>query len=374
MAPLLALALAALAAPAGAVVIPAIPGAPPSGDEPAAVEISPTASAGELATRYIEAIRVDEKLALLQRLAATKARQPQDLRAMLNLYSRSDPEARKAVERSLSLLSPRDAALAPVFTALLNMDDPAFQQFALMGAYAVRDAEALPVLRKLAETPLSKEPGAESSAQEAAAWQLGIQAVQALALWQGDKAYPLLLKKAQETPLLAEPLARQYWPRFLPELVRWSESSDAKERERASRAWNAQIPVDLLRQTAPELRRIVLDRGKRAETRHGAAIQLGLCASSAAVAGLLADRQASKDDATRRLLAAAIFASRDPQAVPLLEEFARGASDPIARAGALAQLKELAPPAKYRELLRWTAEHDPDEENRGEAARQLAGK
>ncbi|MEI8191957.1 MAG: hypothetical protein WCI75_19780, partial [candidate division NC10 bacterium] len=77
-------------------------------------------------------------------------------------------------------------------------------------------------------------------------------------------------------------------------------------------------------------------------------------------------------ETSRLLLDAALFASRNPRVVPLLEEYVKTSPSTVGRAGALAELGELAEPPRYAEVLRWTAQNDPDPENRASAQRELS--
>ena len=71
------------------------------------------------------------------------------------------------------------------------------------------------------------------------------------------------------------------------------------------------------------------------------------------------------------MLTTALFASRHPQAIPLLVEHARTAKSAVGRAGALVQLREMMPPEEYRSLLEWVAENETNKENRAHARREL---
>jgi hypothetical protein len=108
------------------------------------------------------------------------------------------------------------------------------------------------------------------------------------------------------------------------------------------------------------------------ETRHRAALRLGLAADGAEVERLLADHAKEKDEKTLLLVKTALFASRDTRVAPVLRDYAK--ADPVAsnRAGALVQLGEMLPRAEFRALLEEVAKDDKDAENRAWARQELS--
>ena len=326
-----------------------------------------------LASTFISLINPEEKLAVLERLERTAPESGDDMRALLNLYSRF-PEARTAAERSLLLLPPPARQFGPYFTALIENDDPFLRMFGLSGAFHLRFEPALPAIRKIAGAPFAHpRPTLDLLPVQVNAWQGQYAALRVLALWEGKSALPLLLKKAGEAPPVAALVAEHFWEESFDRLVSWSKSAGKKEAEMASIAWAADVPAEALRKTWPKLRLLVLDRSMPMELRHRAALKLGPASGDMEVVDLLKEREARrKDEQTRLLLDAALFASRNPRAVPLLEEYVKTAPSPVGRAGALVQLKDLAEPQRYAEVLRWAAQNDPDTENRASAQRELS--
>ncbi|MFH1726678.1 MAG: hypothetical protein ABII00_18865 [Elusimicrobiota bacterium] len=346
-------------------------GAAVQAEEPVA-EIPPGLTVAELVQRYITASRPERRRPLLERIGRTKPESNQDLRWLLNLFSRNAPATRRQTELSLQLLSESDFRLAPFFLALLQSEEPLFRTFGLIGAERLRVEEALPLIREIASTRFKhRMPAFSLTPKEADNWQVRYHALQVLALWEGEKTLPLLLKRSLEAPDVAALTARHFWEEILDRVVRWSESRRATHREAAAAAWRADIPRAALRKSAPRLRKLVADRRKKFETRHQAAVKLGVAADDAEVERLLKARAEASDEKMRLLLTTALFASRHATAIPLLVEYVKKDPAAIARAGALFQLRGMLPPERYRELLEWVVEHDEDEENRRNALREL---
>lgn len=339
---------------------------------PAPEPIPPDLPVSELVSRYIAAFRPEEKQALLERIAQSKPRSPEDLRWLLNLYNRDTPLGGPAAEASLRRLTPRDRELAPFFVALLKDDEePFLQVFGVLGALQLRAEEALPELTRLASGKFpSEEPQLRMGPKEANLWAARFQALAALAQWRAPKARELLERQAKDAPAVAELLARHYWREALPQIVAWSEARGTRDRERAGRAWKAAVPAADLRATADALFALVGDRGKSEETRHQAALKLGFACDDALADRVLAAREKARGEKDRLLWTATLFASRHPKAVPLLTEYAKTHPEPASRAGALVQLGQMLPPAERRALFEWVLANDQDEENR-ELARKL---
>ncbi|MBI5243455.1 MAG: HEAT repeat domain-containing protein [Elusimicrobia bacterium] len=327
----------------------------------------------ELATTYISSISQEEKLAIIEQLRRTAPSTGDDLRNLLNLYTRF-PEAQLAAEQSLLLLSPQAQQFGPYFLGLIQDEDPFLRMFGLSGAYHLRYEAAVPAIRKLAEAKFAhSRPTAELLPGEANAWQSQYAAVRILALWEGKSALPLLLKKVKEAPPIAALIAENFWEQSLDRILSWSKSKRPDETEMARSAWGANVPAEAVLKTWPKLRALMLDKGKPVDLRHRAALKLGLAARDPEAQELLKEREArKKDDNTRLLLDTALFASRSPRAIPLLEEYVKTNPSAVSRAGALVQLKEMLPKERYRELLRWVAQNDSDQENRANAKRELS--
>ncbi|MFA5140377.1 MAG: hypothetical protein WC728_14185 [Elusimicrobiota bacterium] len=316
----------------------------------------------------------------MERLGVTKPRDIRDLQALLNLYDREDPYPRQQIERSLRLLSPSDIALAPLFRSLIKDPDPKFQLFGVAGAYELRDAAMLQDMETLASKRFEKpRPTLAMNPADSAAWHTRFECLRLLAAWDSErppgddpKFLSLLSKQSRQAPPVAGLLAEYYWPLALKDILDWSESKDPSDQERSRFAWEADVPPASLRETSGTLRAVLFDRRKRMETRHQAALRLGLSADEAGVERLLEDHEKEKDEKARLLIKTALFASRSPRIAPLLKEYAR--TDPAAsnRAGALLQLGEMLPRAEFRALLEEVLNNDKDEENRAWARQELS--
>ena len=337
------------------------------------VVIAATWTVTELAQRWTNAVRAEDRAALLERLSRTKPQNGPDLRWLVNLFSRGQPEVQARCAASLSRLGPGDTGAGPFLESLLEDEDPVLQSFGLAGIASVRTPAALPLVKGLAE-PAFKEPEATLSMSPADSnrWNVHYQALAVLADWQGAATLPLLLRRSKEAPSVAEIAATRFWTAAFDDFAAWSESRGDADQSRAARAWSADVPRAMLAATKDRLWALLLDRRKRIETRHRAAIKAGIVAEPVDVERLLAAR-ARADAQGRLLLDTALFASRSPKAAPILIDYAKNAKDPLARAGTLFQLGEMLPHAEYKELLSWAAQNDPDLENRNNAAAELKG-
>jgi len=331
-----------------------------------------TWTVADLSTYFVASMDNDEKFTILEHLRQTAPKSAQDIRSLLNLYSRF-PEARAQAEDSLLRLSPKAQEFGPSFIGLIQDEDPFFQMFGLSGAYRLRFEPALSPIRKLAETKFAHpRPALDLLPGEYNTWQSQYAALRILALWEGKAALPLILKKTKEAPQTAAIVAAFFWEEAFDQIVGWAQSSKPEDAERALAAWGAETPIEVLRKTWPRLKALVLDKSRKPELRHRAAVKLGACSGPEEVEALLQEREARrKDERTRTLLDAALFASRSPRVVPILEEYAKASPSALARAGALLQLREMLDPARYAELLRWAADSDPDMENRANARHEL---
>lgn len=327
--------------------------------------LSSTLTVLEIARRYGEEFRAGEKKRLLERLKLAKPKTNFDIRALLDLYNRYPRQARNAVQASLRLLGPQDAHFDPFFVMLLRERDTQFQAFGMLGALQVRSEDALPVIRRLAERDLDRPDFPDEAA-------VTLQALRIIAEWKAPGALQMLERHARRFPQIAGLIARHYWTQRFEEIVTWSESKKEDARERAREAWRADVPVEDLLRTRDALEKLVFDDKKHELTRHQAAIKLGFAADEATVDRLLAAHAASKDDMERLYLTTALFASRNPKAVPLLVDHAKNHPSSLNRAGALAQLKDLMPDADYRNLLEWMAKNDADSQNRDLAKTELS--
>lgn len=342
-------------------------------DEPPVV-IPPSWGPARIAEAYVQAARQENRTKLLVRLGEVKPRDDKDLRALLNLYSREDAAMRAQVEACLSNLGPEDVGLSSFFAHALQDEDPVFQIFGLIAAGRLRDPRTLELVRALAEKDFpAPEPSIALAPADAHRWTLQFNAVRLLADWEGEKALPMVLKRSKDVPGAGEIAAMAFWEKALEEFVAWSESNKPADRARAAKAWGAPVPRARLAATKTRLWELALDRRRSVTTRHRAAIKIGVCAEEADVDRFLVER-AKADGKVRALLDAGLFASRHPKAIPPLLGYAKGSSDPLARAGALFQLRSMMPPADYRALLEWVAKNDADSENRANAAAELIGR
>ena len=332
------------------------------------------ASVAYLATLATEAADGVDRLSALDELGRTEPRSFDDLRLLLDLFTRGEPKARQAAENSLGRL-PREAqSFGPFFNNLLLDSDPFFQTFGMIGAYRLRYAPALSPIRDLASKPFKfPNPGPSLMPLESNRWHSQFQALRVLALWEGKEALPLLTKRAKEAPSVASLMAQLLWEESLDTIISWSESSRARAKDCAKAAWSASPPREALLRTAPTLRNLLLNKRKEVHTRHAAALKLGQILDDAGVQDLLRERGEMKDERTRLLLEAAIFASANPRAIPLLEDHVRQNPAPAGRAGALLQLRGMLPSTDYRALLQWVAQNDKDDENRRNALNELKG-
>ncbi|MFA6030381.1 MAG: HEAT repeat domain-containing protein [Elusimicrobiota bacterium] len=347
--------------------------APPSEAEQEELDLS-SKSVADLATLYFSAGDADSKLRVLHRLSLTEPRTGEDMRRLLDLHAR-DAAARSAADACLERLSPAAQGFGPYFAALLDDEDPLLRIFGLAGLRRLRYAPALPAVRKLAEGRFpQRRPSMLMDPAQNAEWRTRFEALGALAVWERKDALPLLLKKTAEAPAVASIVAALFWEEAFDRIVAWSKSKKAEDQEAAQAAWGADVAPEQLRPTWPKLLALALDKRADPQTRHRAAVKLGLAAGEAEAKTLLEKREAAlkdKDERTRLLLESALFASGSPLAIPLLEEHARSNPAPEGRAGARLQLKGMLPRGRYLELLREAAEKDPDGENRAAARREL---
>ncbi|TBR17390.1 hypothetical protein EPO15_17000, partial [bacterium] len=279
------------------------------------LEISPLWGPAQLAEAYTSAVRGEDRARVLNRLGELKPRDDRDLRGLLNLYAREEPAVRTKVEACLNRLGPGDSAMAPFFGALLQDEEPVFQIFGLIGAGRLRDPRLLELVRGLAEKEFeAPEPSLAQSPGMTNRWALQFNAVRLLAEWEGEKTLPLVFKRSKEVPSVGEIAATLFWEKALSELVSWSESRSAADQARASKAWAAPVSRERLTATKARLWELALDPRRKVETRHRAALKLGLCAEEADIDRLLVERGKASGQA-RALLDAGLLASRHPKGI-----------------------------------------------------------
>jgi len=333
------------------------------------------ASVAELKNAFIQSVEDSEKARILSRLARTPPATATDIQALFDLFMRfPDTLVRDSALSSLELMNRNSPHLEQIFVNFLQEPEPEAVLFGIKGALRIRDAKALPLIEKLARRKFAfKSPQDAPLLAERNQWWVQYEALSALAQWLGEEAGPLVLNKTRETPGVARILGTYFWKEYLPQFAKWSASGGRDNQERARQALTAPAPSEALRQTRPELLRILRDPKTERELRHQIALKVGLTSTEEEVSSLLQEYRDSKDPATRLMLSAALFASRSRQAIPLLLEHAKQHPDPRTRAGARLQLRDMLPKKEYRALLEWVSRNDPDPENREEAAGELKG-
>jgi len=330
------------------------------------------ASITQLKATFVESIDDKVKLKALQTLAGTAPTSAADVEALYDLFMRFPIDAaRQAAVSSLSLLKPGVQDVEPLLLRAINDEDPASALFGMKGAEALRLKSAVPFVRKLAERKFKYEAMEKApTVAERNAWSVEFEALAALAQLEGPKALPLLEKRAKEAPQVARLMGQYLWADSLPVVIRWN-AGDVGDKERAIEALDAPVSAEALRASRQEMLRLVADPKADEELRHKLAVKVGLCSTHDEVTALLKDYDAATDAYAKELYAAAAFASRDVQVIPLLVKFAKEDPRPTVRAGARVELKELMTPADYRAVLEWAAKSDPDAENRDLAQREL---
>ncbi|MBI5210306.1 MAG: beta-N-acetylhexosaminidase [Elusimicrobia bacterium] len=330
----------------------------------------------ELQEAYVGNIDEKKRDDVLARLAATAPVTTRDVQRLFDLFIRfPSPKVRDAAMRSLHLLDPKSPHLDTVFLAYLEEKEAEEVLFGINGALIVRCAACLPKIKEVARRRLpGKDPTADIyMLSEKNVWWAIFEALSALAQWEGKESLGLLKSKTKESPRVAEIMARHLWKESLPVFIRWS-SGNAAARERAKAGLSAEVPPAALRESRPAMAKVVRDPKADRELRHQLSIKLGLSSTEAEAAALVEEYRVAVDSDTRRMLSAAVFASRHPQGIPLLRQYVREDPNPLARAGALAQLKGMLGPAEYRELLGWVSKNDPNPDNRQDALEQLREK
>lgn len=337
-----------------------------------AQEAQPAASIPQLKAVFIESTDDKAKVRALSELARTAPASANDVESLYDLFMRFPiDEVRGPVLGSLERLRPDVPGTETLLLRSLDDDDPASELFGLKGAETIQLKDAVPFVRKIAQRKFKYSTLEKAvTVDDRNRWSVQFEALAALAQLQGGRAVPLLEKKAQEAPQVARLMAEYAWPQALPTLVRWY-SGSTEERLRAIEGLDADVAPAQLQPARARMLEIVGDEKADPELRHRLAAKVGLCSTHDEVTALLKSHDAAADPYTKRLYAAAAFASRDAQVVPLLVKFAKEDPTPNVRAGALVQLKEMLPAADYRAVLEWAAKNDPDQDNREVAQKEL---
>ena len=341
---------------------------------PLALAAAPARAASvlELKSLFQETVDDPGKARALAQLARTAPVTRQDIEALYDLWMRFPIDAvRQPVLTSLQRVAPRSPEAEGLLLRCLADDDDASLMFGIKGVERVHPPAALAPLRKLAERKFKFSSSAKAqTTADRNAWWVQYEALSALAEWEGAPALPLLKKRAKEAPEVAKIMALHLWKESLPVFLQWAKGN-VEDKARASEGLDAPAPASALRATRAQMLEIVRDPLADAEIRHNLALKVGLCSSPEEVTALLKEHEATPEPYLKRLLAAAAFASRDRQIIPLLTSFAKTDPQANVRAGARLQLKDLLSPADYRALLQWAVKSDPDPENRDSAALEL---
>jgi hypothetical protein len=332
----------------------------------------PRGSLSELHERFAEAIADDARRAVLEAISRTTPQTTRDVTSLFDLFMRfPQGGAREAAMASLSRLNESNSGLEPAFIEYIKLPESEARIFGINGALHLRSLRALPLIRDIAEQRFGyQSPGESPVLSDKNAWWAQYEALSALAQWQGTQALPLLRSKAGEAPAVARLMAMYLWKGSLPDIIKWA-GAGAAGAEKAREALTADVPLQALRETRPELLRILRDPKSARELRHQLAIKVGLSSTPEEIDALLTEQGAAKDPETRLTLGAALFASRSPKTIPWLKRLAAQDPEPKMRIGALLQLRLLLTAAEVRPLLEAAAAQDPDPENRQSAGDML---
>jgi hypothetical protein len=335
----------------------------------------PRRDLGAIHDQFIESLEKEKKAEALEELARTPPLTMQDTKWAFDLFMRfPEVPVRRAVISALNRIESGNVQLEAAFMEYLRLPEGESQVFGIIGALRLRSTRALPVITEIAQRRFRyKDPGDAVTASERNTWWAQYEALSALAQWQGAKQLPLLRNQAMAAPTVAHIMARYLWKDSLPTIADWSRAGGSAA-QAAQEAFNTEVPLADLRESYAAMLKLVRSRDADRELRHQLAIKVGLASDDAGAEALLAEHSATRDPDTKLMLAAALFASRNPKTVPWLEAQAQNNADPKTRMGALIQLRDMVPPEKHKSLLEWTAAKDPDEENRQAAADLLKSK
>ncbi len=327
-----------------------------------------------LCRSYYQALDKGEKEKILGQIARTPPATPIDVQYDFDLYMRyPQPMTRAAVMGSLSLLKAPNHELASVFLGYLSHKDPQILMFAIQGAFQLRSQQALPLIEKIAKSKFKfSSPEQATLPRDKQMWAAHYEALDALALWQGEKAFKLIVDRAEEAPSVARILAVRFWDKTIPLMVDWSKSGSAAKRAMADEAAATDISISVLEKSYDAMLAIVENNKLPNGLRHQLAIKVGICASEAQIKDLIQKYRTLTDDNERTMFETALFASRSHQVIPILVHYAKTNPDPVRRMNARLELKELMDPAQYRSFLKWVAKNDLDSENRKEASQELS--
>jgi hypothetical protein len=280
---------------------------------------------------------------------------------------------RAALLSSLALMKAPNHALASVFLGYLSHKDPQILMFAIQGAFQLRSQRALPLIEKIAKSKFKfSNPEEATMLKDKQMWAAHYEALDALALWRGEKVFNLIVDKAEQAPSVARILAVRFWGKTLPLMVDWSRSGSAAKRAMADEAAATDVPISALEKSYEQMLAILENNKLPNGLRHQLAIKIGVCATEAQIKDLIQKYRTLTDDNERTMFETALFASRSHQVIPILVHYAKTNPDPVRRMNARLELKELMDPAQYRSFLKWVAKNDLDSENRKEASQELS--
>ncbi|OGR94630.1 MAG: hypothetical protein A2V88_14685 [Elusimicrobia bacterium RBG_16_66_12] len=310
-------------------------------------------TAAMLKERYMSSLEDAEKTKALEVLAKTAPASGQDVAALFDLFSRDqNAVVRQAVMDSLALISRGSPQLEPLFVSYLKQPEPEAQLFGVNGAFRLRSREALPLVRDIAKRRFAAAHVNDTAVlTERNAWWAQYEALSVLAQWEGEKALPLIGKKADESPEVARLLGRFFWRQTLPEMRKWTESKDPKIQRKAIAAARASIEPADARATRDAMMALIRDPKVDEELRHQLALKVGVSSDDAEAETLVEEHDKAADTPTRLLWAAAAFASRSRKVVPLLVRYAKQSSDEQWRASSKIQLLDMLGEAQTKTLL-----------------------
>lgn len=336
-----------------------------------AAQLPAAASLRVLHDAALAAVDPQEKSRALRQIAQTSPQTLGDLPLLFDIFMRdSSREARAAVLDSIARLGPESAHLEPGFLEFLKLPEAEAVLFGMKGLARLKSQRAVAELRKIAKGRFKAPRAAELALPgERNEWWLIYEALSALADIEGPKAFALIKSKVRQTPSVARLLTVCDWEKTLPLVLSWSKNE--KTLERAHEALRATPPAAQLRRARPAMLAALRDSRTEREVRHQLALKVGLSSEPSEVAQLLEEHAAAADAETKLMLSAALFASQDPQIIPLLKDYARSHGAASTRIGCLLQLKNMLSRDEFRPLAEDFSKNDPDAENRELAASLL---
>lgn len=334
-------------------------------------ELPPTPNIRMLHDTLLESLDGREKEKAVGQLALTPPNSLRDLPLLFDLFMRiPNQKTRTAVLASISHIGPENSYLEPGFLEFLKLQDPEAVLFGAKGLTQLRSKRAIPQLRGLLKGRFKASsvedlplPGERNE------WWLRYEALNALAIIEGPTAFDLVKSKVDETPAVARIMAAVYWKKTLPLILLWAKKETTLDR--AHEALRASGSTADLRDTRELMLSAIRDPKLEREVRHQLALKVGATSKPEEVAALLKEQAAAAAPETKLMLMAALFASRDPQIIPLLKEQVRANPDAQARMGTLLQIRDMIPADDFRVLAQAMAKDDADADNRKDAAALL---